>query len=146
MRACGNRKRANGSEAFVEALRRRSPLAIARVPRNNVRQRGYGPCTWGRGAEESCKVLAAGMAQHVGPDAAELGLLTRKPDNVAEALAGQLGLPFGQEQTSIKRASFLVSCSFKMEHRYYLVNLTAWRRRKLAPKHSRRQPPSHPQS
>ena len=93
----------------------------------------------------SFELIAAGMAQHVGPDAAELGLLTRKPDNVVDGLAGQLGLPFGQEQTSIKRTSFLVSCSFKMGHRYYLVNLTAWRRRKLVPKHCWRQRRSHHQ-
>src|SRR5262245_19882767 len=44
------------------------------------------------------QVIAAGVAQHVRPDPAELGLLAGEPDNVVDGLAGQLGLTLGQEQ------------------------------------------------
>src|SRR5262245_46415053 len=44
------------------------------------------------------QVVAAGMAQHVRPDAAELSVLAGKPYNVVHRLPGHLGLPFGQEQ------------------------------------------------
>ena len=44
------------------------------------------------------QVVAAGMAQHVRPDPAELRLLAGQAHDVADGLAGQLGLTLGQEQ------------------------------------------------
>ena len=43
------------------------------------------------------QVIAAGVAQHVGPDTAELRLLAGQAQHVVDGLAGQLGLTFGQE-------------------------------------------------
>ena len=38
------------------------------------------------------EVVSAAVPEHMGPDPAELGFPTGKPDNVVDGLAGQLGL------------------------------------------------------
>ena len=44
------------------------------------------------------EVVATGVAEHVRPDAAELRLFSRQPDDVVDGLPGELGLTLGDEQ------------------------------------------------
>jgi hypothetical protein len=44
------------------------------------------------------EVVAAGVAEHVGPNPTELGLFAGEPDDVVDGPAGELCLPLGHEQ------------------------------------------------